>query len=56
MIHDFVFRPILMSYDGEFLDVEELAITGEPLYYVLVDLQGSKSTTEILKGLQGGSS
>eukprot|EP00054_Salpingoeca_dolichothecata_P014484 m.81881 g.81881 ORF g.81881 m.81881 type:complete len:528 (+) comp21014_c0_seq3:97-1680(+) len=47
-------RPILMKYDGEFLDVEELHVSGDPLYYVLVDLQGSKSTTEILKGLQSG--
>lgn len=38
-------RPILMTYDGDFLDVEELQLSGEPLHYVLVDLRGSKSTT-----------
>eukprot|EP00039_Didymoeca_costata_P019668 m.338459 g.338459 ORF g.338459 m.338459 type:complete len:662 (-) comp18425_c0_seq1:111-2096(-) len=47
-------RPILMKYDGEFLDVDELTMSSTPLHYVLVDLQGSKSTTEILKGLQEG--
>ena len=40
-------RPIIMNYDGEFLDVEELQLTGPPLFYVLVDLRGSKSTTGI---------
>ena len=77
-------RPILMSYDGDFCDVEELrlgdsaataaaAAPGEggegegagegdsgggggggslALHYVIVDLAGSKSTTEILAGLQ----
>ena len=38
-------RPILMTYDGDFLDVEELQLSGDPLHYVLVDLRGSKSTT-----------
>eukprot|EP00048_Salpingoeca_helianthica_P021321 m.11622 g.11622 ORF g.11622 m.11622 type:complete len:681 (-) comp5834_c0_seq1:31-2073(-) len=47
-------RPILMTYDGEFLDVEELQLSGPPLHYVLVDLRGTKSTTEILRGLQEG--
>lgn len=47
-------RPILMSYDGDFLDVEELQLTRGPLHYVLVDLRGSKSTTDILRGLQDG--
>ena len=48
-------RPILMTYDGEFLDVEEMQLApGSSLYYVLVDLQGTKSTTKILQGLQDG--
>eukprot|EP00040_Diaphanoeca_grandis_P027218 m.154386 g.154386 ORF g.154386 m.154386 type:complete len:669 (+) comp30888_c0_seq1:88-2094(+) len=48
-------RPILMSYDGEFLDVEEMQLgAGCSLFYVLVDLQGVKSTTKILQGLQDG--
>jgi hypothetical protein len=34
-----------MTYDGEFLDVEELQLSGPPLHYVLVDLRGTKSTT-----------
>jgi galactokinase len=48
-------RPILMTYDGEHLDVEEMSVPpGASLHYVLVDLQGEKSTTVILEGLQSG--
>mmetsp|Transcript_21240 Transcript_21240/g.55431 ORF Transcript_21240/g.55431 Transcript_21240/m.55431 type:complete len:671 (-) Transcript_21240:107-2119(-) len=48
-------RPVLMTYDGEHLDVEEMAVPpGTALHYVLVDLQGDKSTTIILQGLQSG--
>ncbi len=43
-----------MLYDGEHLDVEELEVAGPPLHYLLVDLQGAKSTTAILQGLQAG--
>jgi hypothetical protein len=48
-------RPILMTYDGEHLDVEEMTVPpGTSLHYVLVDLEGEKSTTLILQGLQAG--
>ena len=43
-----------MTYDGEFLDVDELKTSAVALHYVLVDLQGTKSTTRILQGLQDG--
>ena len=47
-------RPILMTYDGEFVGVEPINLNGPPLHYVVVDLAGDKSTTEILAGLQAG--
>ena len=48
-------RPILMKYDGEFMDVVELTVSSSvALHYVLVDFQGQKSTTLILQGLQAG--
>lgn len=47
-------RPIVMTYDGEHLDVDELHMVGGPLHYLLVDLRGTKSTTIILQGLQEG--
>ena len=47
-------RPILMRYDGDFLDVDELEIQGGPFHYVLVDLRGTKSTRHILAALQAG--
>lgn len=47
-------RPIVMRYDGEFVGVEPLSLRGPPLHYVVVDLAGSKSTTEILASLQAG--
>lgn len=46
--------PVLMTYDGDHLDVEPVPLSGRPLHYLLVDLQGSKSTTAILQGLQSG--
>lgn len=47
-------RPIRMTYDGEFVGVNPLVLRGPPLHYVIVDLHGDKSTTEILAGLQAG--
>ena len=48
-------RPIVMLYDGEHLDVQEVEMaSAAPLHYLLVDLQGVKSTTVILQGLQEG--
>jgi UTP-glucose-1-phosphate uridylyltransferase/mevalonate kinase len=47
-------RPILMTYDGEFVGVDPINLNGPPLHYVVVDLAGDKSTTEILAGLQAG--
>lgn len=44
----------MMRYDGEFVGVEALTLQGPPLHYVVVDLAGDKSTTEILAGLQAG--
>jgi UTP-glucose-1-phosphate uridylyltransferase/mevalonate kinase len=43
-------RPILMTYDGDRLDVAELRVRND-LYLVLVDLGGQKDTTEILMRL-----
>ncbi len=43
-------RPILMTFDGDRLDVEELPIHGE-LYFVIVDLCAGKDTMEILASL-----
>lgn len=40
-------RPILMTFDGERLDITELRVK-ENLYFVLVDLQAQKDTMEIL--------
>lgn len=47
-------RPVVMRYDGEFMGVESIFLRGSPLHYVVVDLAGKKSTTEILAGLQKG--
>jgi galactokinase len=45
-------RPVLMAYDGDDVEVDEIKI-GKTLHYLLVDLgYPHKSTTEILKGLQ----
>jgi UTP-glucose-1-phosphate uridylyltransferase/mevalonate kinase len=43
-------RPILMTFDGDRLDVEELAVP-KTLHYVIVDLNRSKDTKEILSKL-----
>jgi galactokinase len=49
-------RPVVMHYDGEFMDVEAITLSSDAtaLHYVVVDLAGDKSTTEILAGLQAG--
>ena len=43
-------RPILMTYDGDRLDVKELQIP-EDMYFVIVDLNAQKDTMEILSRL-----
>jgi UTP-glucose-1-phosphate uridylyltransferase/mevalonate kinase len=43
-------RPILMTYDGDRLDVAELQVP-EDLYFVIVDLNAEKDTMEILARL-----
>jgi UTP-glucose-1-phosphate uridylyltransferase/mevalonate kinase len=43
-------RPILMTYDGDHLDVKELQIA-EDLYFAIVDLGAQKDTMEILSHL-----
>jgi UTP-glucose-1-phosphate uridylyltransferase/mevalonate kinase len=43
-------RPILMTFDGEHLDVTELQVPGD-MYLVIVDLQAQKDTMEILARL-----
>ena len=43
-------RPVLMTYDGDGLVVEELAV-GRDLYLVLVDLRACKDTRRILASL-----
>jgi galactokinase len=43
-------RPVLMTFDGDRLDTEELQVSQE-LYYVIVDLHAKKDTLEILKKL-----
>jgi UTP-glucose-1-phosphate uridylyltransferase len=43
-------RPVLMTFDGDHLDVAELQVPGD-LYYVIVDLQAQKDTMEILARL-----
>ncbi len=43
-------RPVLMTYDGDHLDVTELQ-TPEDMYFVIVDLQAEKDTMEILARL-----
>jgi mevalonate kinase len=45
-------RPVVMTYDADFLAVEPISIS-EPLYLVLVDLRSEKSTVRILNALQG---
>jgi UTP-glucose-1-phosphate uridylyltransferase/mevalonate kinase len=43
-------RPILMTYDGDHLEVDELQVPND-LYFVIVDLQAEKDTMEILARL-----
>lgn len=43
-------RPVLMTFDGDRLDTEELQVSQE-LYYVVVDLHARKDTVEILAKL-----
>ena len=43
-------RPVLMTFDGDRLDTEELQVSQE-LYFVVVDLHAKKDTLEILNQL-----
>jgi UTP-glucose-1-phosphate uridylyltransferase/mevalonate kinase len=43
-------RPILLTFDGDHLDVKELQIP-EDMHFVIVDLNAQKDTTEILSRL-----
>jgi UTP-glucose-1-phosphate uridylyltransferase/mevalonate kinase len=43
-------RPVLMTFDGDRLDTQELQVKDD-LHYVLVDLQAQKDTPEILNRL-----
>ncbi|MEN8253955.1 MAG: sugar phosphate nucleotidyltransferase [Verrucomicrobiota bacterium] len=43
-------RPVIMTFDGDRLDVEELNVS-ETLHYVIVDLKAFKDTKEILAKL-----
>ena len=43
-------RPVLMTYDGDLLDTQELQANSE-LYFVIVDLHAKKDTMEILNRL-----
>jgi len=43
-------RPVLMTFDGDRLDTKELRVDKD-LYFVIVDLNAKKDTTEILKRL-----
>ncbi len=43
-------RPILMTYDGDHLDVTELQVPSD-MYFVIVDLRAQKDTMEILARL-----
>lgn len=43
-------RPVLMTFDGDRLDTEELQVNSE-LHYVIVDLHSKKDTVEILAKL-----
>lgn len=43
-------RPILMTFDGDRLDVTEIPV-GQALHFVIVDLQAQKNTMEILTRL-----
>jgi len=43
-------RPVLMMFDADRLDTQELQVH-EPMYFVIVDLQAEKDTLEILNRL-----
>ncbi len=43
-------RPVLMTYDADRLETQELQVH-EPMYFVIVDLQAKKDTMEILNRL-----
>lgn len=43
-------RPVMMHFDGDHIDVEELAL-GADIHMVIVDLKASKDTREILNAL-----
>jgi UTP-glucose-1-phosphate uridylyltransferase/mevalonate kinase len=43
-------RPVLMTFDGDRLDTQELQVSGD-LHFVIVDLQAHKNTMEILNRL-----
>ena len=43
-------RPVLMTFDGDRLDTEELQVKGD-LHFVIVDLAAQKDTVEILNRL-----
>src|SRR5512147_2591400 len=43
-------RPVLMTFDGDRLETNELQVN-QPLYFVIVDLQARKDTMEILNRL-----
>jgi UTP-glucose-1-phosphate uridylyltransferase/mevalonate kinase len=43
-------RPIMMTFDGERIDVNELSVPKD-LHFVIVDLGASKNTKEILRSL-----
>jgi UTP-glucose-1-phosphate uridylyltransferase/mevalonate kinase len=43
-------RPVLMTFDGDYLDVAELQAP-QDMYFVIVDLQAQKDTMEILARL-----
>ena len=43
-------RPVLMTFDGDRLDTEELQVHND-MYFVIVDLQAQKDTMEILNRL-----
>ncbi len=43
-------RPVLMTFDGDRLDTDELQVNSE-LHYVIVDLHAKKDTVEILAKL-----
>ncbi len=46
-------RPVMMTFDGDRLDVDELKVGGE-LHFVIVDLKAGKDTRRILADLNRG--